>query len=143
MARRRSNVDLIGGWLWFVVFPWLLLAPFRLIRWVWRIMAGRPKRRLLPGQKPHFYRSRAWQTARIKCFERNIKEYGALTCELCGRTKATGVKSFHCHHLRSRSNWPELALDQGNLVAACEACNMGMGNRYEDLKLNLCRRKAA
>ena len=140
---KRSNLDLIGYWLLFVALPWLLLAPIHLISWVWWIMAGRPQRRELPGEKPGFYKSRAWQTERIKCFERNIKQNGALTCELCLRTKADGVESFHCHHKRSRSKWPELALDPDNLVATCEACNMGMSNRYEDLALNRCRRKAA
>ena len=140
---KRSNIDLIGRWIFFIALPWLLLALPRLLLWCLRVMQGKPAHQLHPGEEPGFYKSQRWRTARIKCFERNIQQNGTLTCELCFRTKADGIESFHCHHKRSRSKWPELALEQSNLVATCDDCNMGMSNRYEDLKLNQCRRKAA
>ena len=136
MAKKRPFIELFGHWLLFVVIPWLLLSPFRLIRWCCRTMRGRPQKRP-PALRPNFYKSRSWQTACVKCFERTKRENGGvLACALCGRTELHGVTAWHCHHVKSRSKWPELALEQSNLAAACDDCNMGMSNRYEDLELN-------
>lgn len=139
---RRSDLDIVGQWLLFVAIPGLVTAPLRMIRWCWRVMRGKPRRRRLPGMEPGFYRSRRWQTARIKCFERNkAANGGQLRCELCGRAEEHGVIAWHCHHIKSRSKWPELALDQNNLAACCDDCNMGMSNRYDSLDLTLCKRR--
>lgn len=133
---RRPNLDLIGHWLFFAALPWLLALPFRLARRLWR---GKPATKK-PGEVKDFYQTAAYRRARIECMKSNIDRWGALTCQLCGRTKREGVRLFHCHHVKSRSNWPELALDPTNLEMLCEACNLGMGARYEDLKLTRCRR---
>ena len=138
MARRRSDLVLLGEWLFFVLLPKALLGLFRLAAWPFR---RRKKLKLLPGQKPGFLKSQAWRTARVKCMELNKKEFGAMRCEQCGRTELQGVTSWHCHHVRSRSKWPELALDQNNLVMLCDDCNMGMSNRYQDLDFTPCSRK--
>lgn len=128
MARRRrkealSDFDMLGRWLFFVVVPGLLLALPRLAMWCIRIMRGNAQKRP-PGLVKGFYQSAAWRRLRIQCLERNIATYGVLTCELCYRKKDDGVKSFHCHHKKSRSNWPELALELDNLAVCCEDCNV-------------------
>lgn len=147
MARHRrkealSDLDMLGRWLFFMVVPSLLLALPRLVLWCFRIMRGNTQKRA-PGLTKGFYQSAAWRKARIKCLELNMATYGVLTCELCYRTRADDVKSFHCHHKMSRSNWPELALELENLAVCCDDCNVGMSNRYEDLDLNRCRRRVA
>lgn len=139
---RRSNLDLLGRWLFFVVIPWLILALPRLIMLVWCLAfrSGEEHARAEVNGRD-FYRSRAWRQARVRCIRKNKQFFGLLTCEICYRSRETGAKSFHCHHLKSRSNWPELTLDPDNLAMLCESCNMGMSNDYQDLDLNLCRRK--
>ncbi len=124
--------------------PWRW--PWRLTRGAWRMIQRmlriRPSAVVEAAQSKGFYSSRAWQTARIKCFERNMRENnGLMRCELCGQMEIHGVTSWHCHHVKSRSRWPELALDPDNLAALCSSCNLGCSNRYEDLKLNRCSRK--
>ncbi|MGI9436057.1 MAG: HNH endonuclease [Geminicoccaceae bacterium] len=144
MKRRRlSNLDIIGRWLFWAALPWCLLAPFRFIQLLWLLLVRTTEEETKAPAK-NFYSSRAWQNARVKCLELNMRENGGfLRCELCKRTEMTGVKSWHCHHVKSRSNWPELALVIDNLAVCCPDCNYGMSNRYEDLELNRCRRKTA
>lgn len=139
--RRRSNFDLIGRWLFFFLLPWLVGRLCALIAWPFLRLWGRKKPKLLPGQKPGFLKSQAWRTARVKCMELNKQQFGHLRCMQCGRTELQGVESWHCHHIRSRSNWPELALAQDNLTMLCDDCNMGMSNRYQDLDFTPCSRK--
>ena len=147
MAMRKpkgklNDFEMLGRWLFFVVLPWLLLALPRLLLWCFRIMQGHQQKRPL-GLAKGFYQSAVWRRVRIECLERNLATFGVLTCELCYRTRLDGVQSFHCHHKKSRSKWPELALELENLAVCCDDCNVGMSNRYEDLDLNRCRRRAA
>ncbi|MGI9436452.1 MAG: hypothetical protein ACR2Q4_16765, partial [Geminicoccaceae bacterium] len=71
--RRRSDLDIIGRWLFWVALPWLVLAPFRFIHLFWLLLVRTTEEETKVPAK-NFYSSRAWQNARVKCFERNKAE---------------------------------------------------------------------
>lgn len=73
-----------------------------------------------------FYKSPQWRKLRYEI----LRQRGAR-CECCGRTAADGVV-IHVDHIKSRSKYPELALEITNLQVLCEDCNLGKSNRYED-----------
>ncbi|MGI9492758.1 MAG: HNH endonuclease signature motif containing protein [Geminicoccaceae bacterium] len=134
VAKRRSPMAL----------PWKLTKlVFRLLRWLFRKVTRQDRAAVIAKAKSKgFSGSRAWQKVRIECIERDKKANGGkLRCSLCGQMEIHGVGSWHCHHIKSRSNYPELALTLSNLAMLCESCNLGMSNRYEDLDLNRCERK--
>lgn len=68
-----------------------------------------------------FYDSRPWQELRYKVLEK----YGA-TCQCCGATRKNGVR-IHVDHIKPRSRFPHLELDENNLQVLCEPCNLGKG----------------
>lgn len=70
-----------------------------------------------------FYDSPEWHQARYQALKRSNG-----CCELCGESKATGA-IIQVDHIKPRSKFPELALDQGNLQVLCRPCNMGKSNR--------------
>jgi len=73
-----------------------------------------------------FYSSSSWVNLRYKV----LKKYGAR-CQICGRTyREDGVK-MHVDHIKPRSKYPELELDEGNLQILCEDCNLGKMARDE------------
>ncbi len=74
---------------------------------------------------PSFYESDAWRTLRFKV----LREF-KYTCLACGR-KPPDVE-IHVDHIKPRSKYPELELDQNNLQLLCKDCNLGKSNRYED-----------
>jgi len=80
----------------------------------------------LPASNPAtFYDTQEWKTLRYKV----LVKYGA-TCQCCGATRHDGVK-IHVDHIKPRSRFPELELDENNLQILCEPCNMG--KRAHDL----------
>ena len=137
---RRTTFDIFAAWLFFVALPAVvrLALGVPLWRFLWRRWRGQSAGKTDAGD---FYRSAAWRKLRIRRMEANIKQYGRLTCELCFATDPGGA--WHIHHVKSRSNFPELALELSNVVVLCEADNMGMSNDFEDLDLNRCQRKQA
>jgi 5-methylcytosine-specific restriction endonuclease McrA len=68
-----------------------------------------------------FYDSREWQELRYRV----LRKYGA-TCQCCGATRRDGVR-IHVDHIKPRSRFPSLELDENNLQVLCEPCNMGKG----------------
>jgi 5-methylcytosine-specific restriction endonuclease McrA len=76
-------------------------------------------------QTTPFYESQEWRELRYKVLQR----YGA-TCQCCGATRKDGVR-IHVDHIKPRSRYPSLELDENNLQVLCEPCNMG--KRAHDL----------
>lgn len=70
-----------------------------------------------------FYDSPAWHTLRYAALRRSNG-----CCELCGESKATGA-IIQVDHIKPRSKFPQLELDQENLQVLCKPCNMGKSNR--------------
>lgn len=136
---RRSSLDIFARWFWLVLLPGLVLLPFRAVRWVWRMSIG--ANTIAPSNSKDFYRSAAWRKLRIRRMEINVRTYGRKTCELCFTTEPGGP--WEVHHVKSRSRYPERALDLDNTALLCPDCNQGLSNDYQDLDLNRCRRKYA
>jgi 5-methylcytosine-specific restriction endonuclease McrA len=68
--------------------------------------------------EPDFYKSDAWRTVRYKALK---KANGK--CQCCGE----GGKRLHVDHIKPRSKFPHLELDENNLQVLCEDCNLGKG----------------
>jgi len=73
-----------------------------------------------PGLGKEFYITREWRQLRYKV----LTQYGTK-CQCCGETKGY----IHVDHIKPRSLFPELELDQNNLQVLCEACNIGKSNQ--------------
>jgi len=73
--------------------------------------------------RSEFYDSTAWQTARYQALCRSNGR-----CELCGTSKSEG-SIIQVDHVKPRSKFPELELEQSNLQVLCKPCNMGKSNR--------------
>lgn len=69
-----------------------------------------------------FYKSDAWRRLRYKI----IKKYGSK-CMVCGATD----KPIHVDHIKPRSKYPELELDEDNQQVFCDDCNLGKSNLDE------------
>ena len=69
--------------------------------------------------KTNFYRTKAWLTLRVRVLAASDGR-----CKLCGISAEAGV-SLHVDHIKPRSQYPELALEESNLQVLCEACNLG------------------
>lgn len=72
-----------------------------------------------------FLLSREWKEVRYK----TLRKYG-FSCMACG-AKPPGV-ILHVDHIKPRSKFPQLSLDEKNLQVLCELCNQGKSNRYFD-----------
>jgi 5-methylcytosine-specific restriction endonuclease McrA len=67
-----------------------------------------------------FYSSREWLQLRYRVLVSRGRR-----CEACG-IEGCNVR-FHVDHIKPRSKFPDLALNEGNLQVLCEACNIGKG----------------
>ena len=67
-----------------------------------------------------FYRSPEWIAARDEC----LAAKGRI-CSACGSTDQINVD-----HIKPRSKFPELALEQTNLRPLCWPCNRAKAARY-------------
>lgn len=72
---------------------------------------------ITPGEV--FYKSSEW----LKLRYRIIARYGRK-CMACGTT----AERIHVDHIRPRSIYPSLELDEANLQVLCEPCNLGKSN---------------
>ena len=70
----------------------------------------------VPMKSSDFYRSDQWRQLRYRVIQKN-----GGTCMAC---KATD-KPIHVDHIKPRSLYPELELDEDNLQILCEDCNLG------------------
>lgn len=67
-----------------------------------------------------FYDSPEWQALRLA----TLRKYGCV----CMKCKAKDT-IMHVDHIKPRSLWPELELDDNNLQVLCEDCNLSKGNK--------------
>lgn len=72
-----------------------------------------------------FYESREWRELRYRV----LTKYG-WKCMGCGRTRKDGV-ILHVDHIKPRSKYPELELDENNLQVLCADCNIGKSNKFD------------
>lgn len=72
-----------------------------------------------------FYRTREWAKAR----HNTLAKYGAI-CQCCGTSRVSG-SIMHVDHIKPRSKYPHLELDENNLQVLCELCNIGKSNTLE------------
>lgn len=73
----------------------------------------------------NFYQTREWRELRYKVIRNS-----SFKCLACGASGDDTV--LHVDHIKPRSKYPELSLDESNLQVLCEACNLGKSNIYED-----------
>lgn len=71
-----------------------------------------------------FLSSREWKKLRFKAFVK----FGRR-CMCCGSKPPDVI--LHVDHIKPRYNYPELALELGNLQVLCADCNQGKGAKYE------------
>ena len=91
------------------------------------IVDGTPPVKLHVMPKKDFYSSWEWKKARFEI----LKKYGP-ECMLCGSNHRIVVD-----HIKPRSKFPLLELDQDNLQVLCNDCNMGKSNDdYTDFRPN-------
>lgn len=72
-----------------------------------------------PVQVMNFYTTKSWRYLRMKV----LAARGAR-CECCGATAKDGAR-IHVDHIKPRSRYPELELDEDNLQVLCADCNLG------------------
>lgn len=72
-----------------------------------------------------FYSTRAWLDLRYKVL---VKHGGR--CQCCGVDAARGA-ILNVDHIKPRSLYPELELEESNLQVLCADCNRGKSNKDE------------
>lgn len=72
------------------------------------------------GLGKEFYLTREWRSVRYKV----LVKYGRV-CQCCGSKDGY----LHVDHIKPRSLFPDLELDENNLQVLCEACNIGKSNQ--------------
>lgn len=70
----------------------------------------------------NFYRTKAWRELRL-----TILLASDCSCKICGNTSEKGAV-LHVDHIKPRSLYPELAMDESNLQVLCEDCNIAKSN---------------
>lgn len=103
-----------------------------LIRYKERNLSAEEKKRArqqrrVANQKavaPSFYETREWRELRYRI----LRKYG-FKCMACG---AVPPPALHVDHVKPRSKFPHLELDENNLQVLCEDCNLGKSNLFED-----------
>lgn len=81
--------------------------------------------RLKNPEKINFYETKLWRSLRYKILRRFN-----FTCLACGSKPPDVV--LHVDHIKPRSFFPELELDENNLQVLCEPCNIGKSNLHSD-----------
>lgn len=69
------------------------------------------------SEKLRFYKSSEWQRKRQEILERDNYE-----CQHC-KKRGQFSRARSVHHIRHLERWPELALDDDNLISLCEPCH--------------------
>lgn len=65
----------------------------------------------------NFYKSRKWKSKRAKILRRDNNE-----CQKC-KSRGKHHKAETVHHIKHLKDYPELALDDDNLISLCNACH--------------------
>ena len=87
-------------------------------------LVSKESERIRSLSEDDFYNSNQWRSVRWEC----LRKHG-FCCLGCGRSPPEIV--IHVDHIKSRSIYPELALDINNLQPLCRDCNLGKSNRDE------------
>lgn len=74
------------------------------------------------GKRRDFYYSEVWRALRFKVLKKS-----SGCCCLCGNGPEPG-KPLHVDHIKPRSLYPHLELEENNLQVLCYDCNLGKGN---------------
>ncbi|MBN9047718.1 MAG: HNH endonuclease [Rhizobiales bacterium] len=69
------------------------------------------------------YTTQAWKELRYRVLAKSGQR-----CQCCGSSVRDGAE-LHVDHIKPRSLYPDLALDESNLQVLCSDCNMGKSNR--------------
>lgn len=69
-----------------------------------------------------FLQTPEWKAVRDK----TVSKYGGK-CMCCGSTPKRGI---NVDHIKSRRDFPDLALDENNLQVLCGPCNKRKGNKH-------------
>jgi len=72
--------------------------------------------------KSNFYESEEWDLLRVK----TLNKYGCM-CMKCSST----LIEMHVDHIKPRSKYPHLELDENNLQVLCRDCNIKKSNKNE------------
>ncbi len=72
-------------------------------------------------QSKEFIHSWEWRTLRYQVLKKRTP-----TCECCGASPKHGAR-VSVDHIKPRSKYPELAMEETNLQVLCSACNQGKG----------------
>ena len=87
-----------------------------------RVKAKKPKKEVKGSD---FYIGNEWRRLRVKVLEKyNCK------CMMCGRSPKDHGIVIHVDHIKPKSLFPELKLEESNLQILCEDCNIGKSNDY-------------
>ena len=79
--------------------------------------------RHVSDEKRRFYSSYAWRKLR----NRKVKEQPY--CERCwNKWKLIVTDNLQGHHIKSFKDYPELRLDEDNVVVLCRTCNLQVGD---------------
>lgn len=70
---------------------------------------------------------------RLKQWSKKIRERGHYICAKCGK-----IDEDHCqaHHIYSKSNYPQLACDEGNGIVLCQKCHSDYHKRFTGETVN-------
>ncbi|MES9740933.1 HNH endonuclease [Priestia megaterium] len=83
----------------------------------------------ITGKEDGFYASSVWRKLR----KRIILRDGAF-CRRCVAIRNTHINMYdtenlEVHHIKPRSEYPELELEPTNLVTLCKTCNLQLGTK--------------
>lgn len=70
-----------------------------------------------------FYKSTKWKAKRINILKRD--EYMCRECKRYGKS----VQATTIHHVKPLEHYPELRLDNNNLISLCSKCHDKMHDR--------------
>lgn len=73
-----------------------------------------------------FYKSAKWRKFRRRIIERD--EGICIRCFLKGLIVTSNLE---VHHIKPRSQYPELAFDESNCITLCKSCNTHLGTKGE------------
>lgn len=76
-----------------------------------------------------FYASSTWRKLRLQIIVRD-----GNFCQRCSAMKSNLItiadtEELQVHHIKPRSEYPELELEATNLVTLCKICNLQLGTR--------------
>lgn len=77
----------------------------------------------IPYIGKNFYSSSEWIKLRYKVLRKSNGK-----CQLCGHSPKEHNIILHVDHIKPKSKYPELALNEDNLQVLCENCNLGKSN---------------